>query len=53
MHPTAEALERVLERLEALNEKAVKPAGNGSWQLTENVTDPKTDTGTMAQPVSY
>jgi len=43
VHPTPEALERAVERLEGLNQRAVAALATGT----------KTDTGAMALPVSH
>jgi integrase len=45
MHPTPEALEMAVQRLEALNQKAIQ-------SLPKMATDPKTDTSGVAVPVS-
>jgi integrase len=54
MHPTPEALERAVERLEALNERAAQSLlGMATASLTENVTGTKTGTGTMVVTVTH
>jgi integrase len=45
VHPTPEALEMAVQRLEALNQKAIQ-------SLPKMATDPKTDTSGVAVPVS-
>lgn len=54
VHPTPEALERAVERLEALNQRANQSLpGRAIASPPEMPTDPKSDTGIVAVPVSH
>ena len=54
VHPTPEALEMAVERLDALNQKVIQSLpGRAIASLPGIATDPKTDTSTTAVSVSY